>query len=155
MKRSAHRLLALALCLSALSGCARQPVQRVTLSEENLWQYVAVAPTADFVPAQSDAPLVCCVRGVLDYALYEDVLLTFEVVYYKPESPNVPDQKSYTVSVALNAAGGAQFEVPYTGLAQIKNGVGSIRDYGDSAELYWFNRTLRLTGVTGTVCLTP
>ena len=155
MKRTLFSLLILACCLTVFSGCsARQTRHVVKLTDDNLWQYVAVSPATDFVAAASDAPLTCSIRGVLDYALYENVILTFEVVYYKPEAPTVPDQKSYTISVALNAAGEAEFEVPYHGLALIKNGTGAISDYGASCELYWFNRSLRLKAVSGSVIYT-
>ena len=155
MKRALSFLLALVLCLSVLSGCAvRQTRHVVELNNENLWKYLSVSLTTDFVDAESEAPLACSIRGVLDYALYEDVVLTFEVVYYKPETPTVSDQKSYTVAIALNAAGDAEFEIPYHGLVQIKNGVGQVRDYGSSTELYWFKRSLRLNSVSGTVTYT-
>ena len=155
MKRALSFLLALVLCLSVLSGCAvRQTRHVVELNNENLWKYLSVSLTTDFVDAESEAPLACSIRGVLDYALYENVVLTFEVVRYKPESPTVPDQKSYTVTIALNAAGDAEFEIPYHGLAHTKNGIGTVRDYGTHSELYWFKRSLRLTAVSGTVAYT-
>lgn len=155
MKRAQSFLLALVLCLSVLSGCAaRQTRHVVELNDENLWKYLAISLTTDFVDAESESPLECSIRGVLDYALYEDVVLTFDVVYYKPETPAVPDQKCYTVSIALNAAGDAEFEIPYHGLVQIKNGLGNISEYGSSGELYWFKRSLRLNSVSGTVTYT-
>ena len=157
MKRILSFLLAVAVFLITLSGCAagerKQKCTVVELTEENLWRYVAVSLDTDFVPAQSDGALECSVNGVLDWALYENVVLTFDVVYYKPNAAG-PEHKHYSVDIALNAAGDARFEVPYTGLAQICGGTGAVTEWGDTSELYWYNRILQLKSVAGTVICT-
>ena len=75
MKRILVFLLAAAVFLTGLSGCAAGEGKRtrtvVELTQENLWKYIAVALDTDFVPAQSDEALEGSVNGVLDYALYE------------------------------------------------------------------------------------
>ena len=155
MKRAFSAVLAAMLCMFAFSGCSDVNIGKrnvVDLTESNLWQYVSISEITSFVPAESEASLECNVNGVLDYAFYEDVVLTFEVSYFKPGEVG-PAIKNEPVVVALNAAGEAHFVVEYSGLARAVDREGYVKSMA-VGELYWFNRTIRLKSVSGKVIYT-
>ena len=152
MRKTISILLLITICLSAFSGCDKAQVyQTVELTSVDLWQYVEVAMITDFVPAESEAPLHCAITGALDQAIYEDVVVTFEVTYYKPGESG-PAQKCYDVEITLNAGGNAEFEVLSAGISQIVNGKGKSYE-ADPQELFWFNRSIRVTSARGKVII--
>lgn len=153
MKKTISILLLIAICLSAFSGCGIfKDHQTVELTKQNLWQYVEVAMIDDYVPAKSEESLKCAITGALDQAIYEDVVLTFTVKVYNPDSAGT-GRKHYDIEVTLNAGGNAEFEVVYAGVAQILNGKGQCRELDDAIRLYEFNRGIELTAVKGKVIL--
>lgn len=95
--------------------------------------------------------LQCSISGVLSHAVYEDVVLTFQVQRY----PNKGEEMiAYEVRVLLNAAGEAAFKIDTGGLARILNGKGEC-GYDAHAELSSHNRDIQLKSVEGKVIYDP
>lgn len=156
MKKFACMIFALIICFCSLSGCTpeggKQTRNVVELTDFNFANYLVVHYIKDFVPTGDDTNLEVEIEGVLDYAYYEDVVLTFEVTLYVPGQTSKPT--THEVYVTLNAAGDAQFRVEYSGLPLISNGVGQEIDYNGISELVRWHRTIRLKSVTGKVIYT-
>ena len=160
MKRTVLFLLVVSMLLFHLSGCTgadqKQTRRVVELDDSNYWKYLAVsADPSELAEAETETVLTGAVRGVLDYAYYEDVVVTFEVRYREERAggSRPSDIKSYEVKVKLNAAGDAEFIVDYTGAAAEVNGVGDA--FAEHpAELFWFYRNLWFKSVSGKVIFT-
>lgn len=155
MKRVLCVFFALVICFSALSGCTagtdRETRNVVELTESNYSSYLEVCYIRDFVPEESDANLEVAIKGVLEYAYYEDVVLTFKVeAYTDPVKP----VKEYEINVTLNAAGDAEFRVEYNGVGFINNGIGKQIRQDDGCELFWFKAQIRLESVSGKIIYT-
>ena len=159
MKKALSYLLIVSAFLLCLSGCTAadqtQTRRVVELDNSNYWKYLAIsADPTKLAEAETETVLTGSVRGVLDYAYYEDVIVTFEVRYRKERAGGSPsDIKSFDVEVELNAAGEAEFKVDYTGIAVAVNGVGSAY-VENPAELFWFYRNLDFKSVSGKVIFT-
>ena len=155
MKRFFCMLLALVLCFVSLSACNQQANRQtrnvVELTEGNYSNYLELCYLRDFVPKGDNSNLEVAIKGVLDYAYYEDVVLTFKVKAYTDPTKPV---KEYEINVALNAAGDADFRVEYNGLGIINNGIGKQIWQDDCCELYWFNAKIQLESVSGKIIYT-
>ncbi len=125
----------------------------VELTMENAWEYLAIDYVQGYVNQSKDDALECSISGVLSHAVYEDVVLTFQVQRY----PNKGEEMmAYEVRILLNAAGEAEFKIYTSGLAIIQNGKGEC-DYQHSGhvELHSHNRDLQLKSVEGKVIYGP
>lgn len=152
MRKALCVVLIISLCICSFPGCSEKERQVVELTNDNYWQYLNVSEGNDFAEANSETALSGSIRGVLDYAYYEDVVLIYEVAY-RADHSDWENAKRYEVKVTLNAAGDADFEVTYNGIAVPVNGVG----YADSEtvnELYGYYRNLFFKSVSGKVIYT-
>ncbi len=132
MKKIASALLILSVLLTALSfvGCQaqedpdneNQPGRTVVeLNENNYWKYFQITSGVNNVHAGGKGSISYEIRGVLDYALYEDVVFSFDVIYYT-EGQTDDEYQSYTMRIACNAAGEAAFETTYLGITDVRVG---------------------------------
>lgn len=154
MKKMLCMIIAIALCFPVFSGCSVDKRQQtVELTKDNYGKYIELSMLTQDVPADSDAPLKCVVSGALNYAFYEDVVLTFVVSHYKETATEVSTHNSYEIEIMLNAAGNAEFEISPSGFVVMQYGKG--HNYKESIiELSGHNRHIDLLSVTGTVSYT-
>ncbi len=160
MKKALSMILVLCLVFSvfAFTGCAptveepneNQPIRHtVDLTVDNLWKYVDVSITGNGANAGSDVSIFGSIKGVLDFALYENVVIAFDVIYYTPDMTE-DEYQSYTMLIALNAAGDAEFETTYLGTTSVT--LGKWNGYkGELVNLKNYNRKIYVQSVTGTV----
>ena len=92
------------------------------------------------------------IEGVLDYALYEDVVFTFEVSYYT-DGQKEEDYQSYTMKIGCNAAGNAKFETNHLGLTNVTVGKWLGTD-GELVSFENYNWKVHFLSVTGKVIYT-
>ena len=121
------------------------------LTRENVWEYLAIDYIQSSVAEDKNDPLRCSISGVLSHAVYEDVVLTFQV----DRIPNDGEERiEYDVRIMLNTAGEAEFQVDTSGLATILIGKGEC--YTDRpAELLFYRRHIYLKSVEGKVVYGP
>lgn len=152
MKKVVSSIVALTVALSAFFWYSdKHEPNVVELTKENVWEYVVIDYISDYVRAEKEDALRCSISGALSHAVYEDVVLVFQVQRY----PNDKGEAlRYDVEVTLNAAGEAELEIGYSGLPYILNGKGKC-DCDGHAELYWHNRDLQLKSVSGKVIYNP
>ena len=94
--------------------------------------------------------LDCRYAGTVSYThLYEDVVFTFEVIYYT-NGQKEEEYQSYTMRIGCNAAGDAKFETDYLGLTDVTVGKLLGRD-GELVSLENYNWKLHFVSVTGKV----
>ena len=159
MKRIISLILLIAICsLSAftLTGCQREgepedenlPVRTVVeLNENNYWKYINVSHSASYDDERKSISYE--ITGVLDYALYEDVVVLFDVIYYT-EGQSEEEYQSYTMRIACNASGDAVFETTYLGITNVTVG----KWLGADGELVSFENykwKIHMKSVTGKV----
>lgn len=152
-------MLLIAICsLSAftLAGCQPEgepedenlPVRTVVeLNENNYWKYINVSHSANY--DDEKASISYEISGVLDYALYENVVISFDVIYYT-EGQSEEEYKSYTMRIACNAAGDAVFETTNLGITNVTVG----KWLGVDGELVSFENykwKIHMKSVTGKV----
>lgn len=93
MKKATAFLLTLSLILIPLllSGCQSSDVNRsedqssvtvIELDEDNYWKYFNVSCDDPAVSSGEKKSISYEIAGVLDFALYEDVVFSFDVIYY-------------------------------------------------------------------------
>ena len=160
MKKSFTLFLTCGIVLTALllTGCqpsgksdVKEQTTRtvVELNENNYWKYFAVSCDMNDLNAGGKGRFCYDIEGVLGYALYEDVVFTFDVIYYT-DGQKEEDYQSYTMRIGCNAAGDAKFETDYLGLTDVT--VGKL--LGTDGELVSFenyNWKLHFVSVTGKV----
>ena len=163
MKKILSLFLIISMVLSTLLlvGCQPaeepdndiQPVRTVVeLNENNYWKYFEISSDANNVHAGGDGTFSYEIRGVLDYALYEDVVFTFDVIYYT-EGQTDDQYQSYTMRIGCNAAGDAVFETVDDGITLVTVG----KYLGIDGELVSFenyNWKIHFKSVTGNVIYT-
>lgn len=91
--------------------------------------------------------ILCEITDVLDYALYEDVCFTFDVIYYS-DGQSSDDYRKNTIRVECNAAGDATFEVLYNGLSVASVGTCDLIE-GELVSFENYNRKIELVSVSG------
>ncbi len=152
MKKVTGMIVALVIALSAFSWYnAKHEPTVVELTKTNVWEYVVIDYINGYVRAEKEDSLRCSISGALSHAVYEDVVLIFQVQRYPNDKG---DAFRYDVEVKLNAAGEAELEIGYSGLPRILNGKGEY-DFDGHTELYWNNRDLQLKAVSGKVIYNP
>lgn len=163
MKKIIVLFLAYGIILSAflLAGCqlsdnskereeSKQTV--IELNENNFWKYLAVSYDADNLSAGAKGWFCYNIQGALDFALYEDVVFSFEVIYYT-DGQSEDDYQSYIMKIGCNAAGDATFETGYLGLTDVM--VGKLLDIdGELVSFENCNWKVQLVSVTGKVIYT-
>ncbi len=158
MKKAVSALLILCFLLSTLllSGCQTViPPEdngavhtEVDLDMNNLWKYITISISGP-AAAGSEASIHCEINGVLDYALYEDVVIGFNVYYYTSDQSD-DEYQYYTMYIALNAAGNAEFMTTYLGTTSVKYGKWAGID-GELVNLHNYNRKIYAEHVSGKV----
>ena len=163
MKKSIALFLASGIVLTALlltgcqtsgSGDEKEQTARtvIELNENNYWKYFAVSYDMNDLKAGGKGRFSYDIEGVLDYALYEDVVFTFEVSYYK-DGQKEEDYQSYTMKIGCNAAGNAKFETNHLGLTNVT--VGKWLDTDDElVSLENYNWKVHFLSVEGKVIYT-
>lgn len=123
MKRFFVVLLVLILVFS-MTGCKinedytdnKYPTKTVVeLNEDNYWKYLSVNISS------SNYFAICEINGALDFALYEDVVLVFDVIYYV-KGQTEEDYNSYTMLIGCNASGDASFTTSQSGVTRVSIG---------------------------------
>ncbi len=124
----------------------------VLLNENNYWKYMDVTTDIGSVFAGGKGSISYDINGVLDYALYEDVVFSFDVFYYT-DGQTDDQYQSYTMRIACNAAGDAAFETTYLGITNVTVG----KWLGTSGNLVSFenyNWKIHFKSVSGKVIYT-
>ena len=163
MKKIISLFLIISLLLFALSlvGCKsneepdneNQPTRTVVeLNENNYWKYFEVSSDANNVHAGGDGTFSYEIRGILDYALYGDVVFTFDVIYYT-EGQTDDEYQSYTMRIGCNAAGDAVFETTHLGITNVTVGKYLGID-GQLVSFENYNWKIHFKSVTGNVIYT-
>ena len=154
MRKLASVVLALSIFLLCFSGCGakdhKQTRRVVELNNSNCWKYLTITEGTTVAEPQTETALSGSIRGVLDYAYYEDVVVTYELAV-RTNGAEWNDAKRYEVQVKLNAAGDAEFEIVYNGIAVPSVGSAMIEN---PMELYGFYRNLFFKSVSGKVIYT-
>lgn len=119
----------------------------IGLNENNYWKYFNVFQSGNI---DEEKPTIFYeINGVLDYALYEDVVFVFDVIYYT-DGQSDDQYQSYTMRIACNAAGDAAFETTYLGVTNVKIGKWLGAD-GELVSLVNYNWKIHLNSVSGKV----
>ncbi len=163
MKKSTSFFLILGIVFAALClvGCQQSenyaneiPLSRtvIDLNENNYWEYINVSNKNNGVGAGEKDSIVYAITGVLDYALYEDVVFSFDVVYYT-DGQSEKEYQRYTMRIGCNAAGDAEFETYSLGITNVS--VGKLLGIdGELVNLENYNRKIELKSVTGKIIYT-
>ncbi|MBR7116982.1 MAG: hypothetical protein IKC87_04660 [Clostridia bacterium] len=160
MKRILSLLMVVSILLSTLLFVSCQPTEEpdnenqpirtvVELNENNYWKYFEISFDSNNVHAGGDGTFGYKIMGVLDYALYEDAVFTFDVIYYT-EGQTDDQYQSYTMRIGCNAAGDAVFETTHLGMTNVTVG----KYLGIDGELVSFenyNWKIHFKSVTGKV----
>ena len=161
MKKLKSIILLLIICLTSVFtfvGCQnQQPINEnqstktvVELNENNYWKYFNVNQSSN---SDDEKPTVFHeINGVLDYALYEDVVFAFDVIYYTDGQPE-EEYQSYTMRIACNNAGDAKFETTWLGLTNVTVGKWLGAD-GDLVSFANYNWKIHMNSVCGKVIYT-
>ena len=163
MKKILSLFMVVSILLSTLLLVSCQPAEEpdnenrpirtvVELNENNYWKYFEVSSYANNVHAGGDGTFGYEIMGVLNYALYEDVVFTFDVIYYT-EGQTDDQYQSYTMRIGCNAAGDAMFETTHLGITNVTVG----KYLGIDGELVSFenyNWKIHFKSVTGKVIYT-
>ena len=163
MKKALSLFLIVSILLTPLSliGCQpkeeteneNQPARTVVeLTEDNYWKYITVNSEAISVSAGGKGSISYEIKGVLDFALYEDVVFSFDVFYYT-DGQKDDEYQSYTMRIACNAAGDASFETVYQGITLVTVGKWLGVD-GELVSFENYNWKIHLKSVTGKVIYT-
>lgn len=119
----------------------------IGLNENNYWKYFNVIQSGNI---DEEKPTIFYeINGVLDYALYEDVVFVFDVIYYT-DGQSDDQYQSYTMRIACNAAGDAAFETTYLGDTNVKIGKWLGTD-GELVSLVNYNWKIHFNSVSGKV----
>lgn len=122
--------------------------ESVVLDDNNYWKYLNVG-TDIRMASDGKQSIYYTIEGVLDFALYEDVILSFDVIYYV-DGATEADYSSYTMRIACNAAGGSEFETTSLETTNVTVGKWLGAD-GELVSLVNYNWKINLRTVTGTV----
>ncbi len=143
----------------SLVGCQREeepanenlPVRTVVeLNANNYWKYFNVSQSGNI---DDEKPTVFHeINGVLGYALYEDVVFFFDVIYYT-DGQTDDQYQSYTMRIACNAAGDAAFQTTYLGLTNVTIGKWLGAD-GELVSLENYNWKIHFQSVSGKIIYT-
>ena len=163
MKKSIALFFACIIVLTALllTGCQisgngdekGQTTRTVVgLNENNYWKYFTVNYDMNNLNAGEKGRFSYDIEGVLNYALYEDVVFTFEVSYYT-DGQKEEDYQSYTMKIGCNAAGNAKFETNYLGLTTVTVGKWLGAD-GELVSFENYNWKVNFLSIEGKVIYT-
>ena len=121
----------------------------VELDENNYWKYFTVIYDMSNLYPGGKGRFSYEIKGVLDYALYDEVVFSFDVFYYT-DGQKVEDYQSYTMRIGCNAAGYAEFETNYLGTTNVTIGkwLGTNDKLASFDNYHW---KIQLNSVTGKV----
>ncbi len=115
MKRIFGLLIGLILMFS-MTGCkSKGSKTTIELNEDNYWKYITVTG----MEVGGVASYV--IEGVLMCAVYEDVVFSFDVIYYT-DGQAEEDYNSYTMLIACTASGDARFTTYSSGITNVATG---------------------------------
>ena len=152
MEKIVGLLLSLILIFS-MAGCKsngensdedRSTKTIIELNENNYWKYITVKGTSAGVLAMYE------INGVLEFALYEDVVFEFDVIYYTDGQPE-EDYKSYTMLIACNASGDASFTTLSSGVTNVTIGKWLGIKEGELVSLENYKWKIHFKSVSGNV----
>ena len=156
MKKFLAILICVIMCVTLLASCDSEEHEHINdkdaitvieLNENNYWKYINVIQSGN---TDDEKPIIDYeINGVLDYALYEDVVFVFDVIYYT-DGQSDDQYQSYTMRIACNAAGDAAFETTYLGVTNVKIGKWLGTD-GELVSLVNYNWKIHLNSVSGKV----
>ena len=163
MKRNIVAFLLCIIALTALLAAGCQPTDKdngggkeqqstqtvIELDEHNYWKYFTVGYDMSNLYPGGKGQFSYDIRGVLDYALYDEVVLSFDVFYYT-DGQKEEDYQSYAMRIACNAAGDMEFETNYLGITNVTVG----KWLGANGSLVSFNNyhwKIHLNSVVGKV----
>ena len=119
----------------------------IELNENNYWKYFNVFQSENI---DDEKPTIFYeIQGVLDYALYEDVVFAFDVIYYI-DGQTDDEYQSYTMRIACNLAGDAAFETTYLGHTNVTIGKWLGAD-GELVSLENYNWKIHFNSISGKV----
>lgn len=116
----------------------------IELNENNYWKYITVKASSASVYAMYE------INGVLEFALYEDVVFEFDVIYYTDGQPE-EDYKSYTMLIACNASGDASFSTLSSGVTNVSIGKWLGIKEGELVSLENYKWKIHFKSVSGNV----
>jgi len=145
----------------ALTGC--QPLVEsmddnqanttvIELNDNNYWKYIDVNYDSTKVSAGEKSSISYEINGVLDFALYEDVVFFFDVIFYT-DGQAEEEYQSYTMRIACNAAGDAAFETTNLGITDVTVGKWLGID-GKLVSLENYNWKIHFKSISGKVIYT-
>ena len=163
MKRilSIFLLISVISALLLISGCGLAEEGKnencpertiVELNDNNYWKYFEITSSANNTHSGGVGSFVYEIRGALDFALYDDVVFSFDVIYFK-EGETDESYQSYTMRIGCNAAGDAVYETVEAGITNVTVG----KYLGIDGELVSFenyNWKVHFKSVTGKVIYT-
>ena len=164
MKKLSSIFLTVLFCLTfmlSMAACQERenppatnaPVRNVIdLTENNYWKYIVIDSENEGVSAGSKGSVSFEISGTLGFALYEDVVFSFDVIYYTQGQP-MEEHQSYTMRIACNAAGNACFETTYLGTTNVTVGkwLGTDKNLVSLANYNW---KIHFNSVSGKVIYT-
>lgn len=161
MKKLKSIILLLIICLTSgftFFGCQnQQPINEnqptktvVELNENNYWKYLNVSQSGNYDDEKTT--IFHEINGVLDYALYEDVVFSFDVIYYT-DGQAQEEYQSYTMRIACNNAGDAKFETTWLGITNVTVGKWLGID-GNLVSFANYNWKIHMNSVCGKVIYT-
>lgn len=138
-------LLCLCGCSSAEKNYEKQEFETIIeLNEENYWKYFNVNGSGSGLIA------IYHITGVLDFALYEDVVFEYDIVYHDKNESEV-NQKSFTIKIGCNASGDASFTISSTGNGNVTIGKWYGVVSGESVNLEKYQWEVKFKSITGKV----
>lgn len=149
------------LTMLTLTGCQstektvneNQPTRTIVeLNENNYWKYLNTNYDTNGVHAGEQGSISYEITGVLDYALYQDVVFSFYVIYYT-DGQTEEEYQDYTMRIGCNAAGDANFETVYLGITNVTVGKWLGTD-GELVSFENYNWKIHFKSVTGKVIYT-
>lgn len=164
MKRNIIAFFVCGIVLTALlfTGCQpatgssdgkEQPTQTVIeLGENNYWKYFNISYDMNNLYPGGKGRFAYEIEGVLGFALYEDVVFSFDVFYYI-DGQQPEDYQSYTMKIGCNYAGGAKFETTYLGSTNVSVGKWLGAD-GNLAGFENYRWKIQFNAVSGKVIYT-
>ena len=117
------------------------------LTMDNYWKFFDNIQEEYMVGANSYDPIIYTNKGILSYAYYEDVIITFELSYtmHNPYAENEEDKLKHKV------IGNVYLPLKADGYGIFTYGYNYPVEGETSTSLYWADRYLKVVGISGKV----